>query len=86
MVKIRHLVPDNLFRPMLVAIQPAAKSALQRGRAALRHLAQAPEDTRKITAYVHLFEAATARLSVGAWKHHAYREVTLTERSLDPPA
>ena len=46
---------------------PAAKSALQRGRAALRHLAQAPEDTRlplmsepdrrKITAYVHLFRS-----------------------------
>jgi len=44
----------------------AAKSALQRGRAALRGLAQAPEDTRlplmsdsdrrKITAYVHLFQ------------------------------
>jgi RNA polymerase sigma-70 factor (ECF subfamily) len=43
----------------------AAKSALQRGRAALRRLAQAPEearlplisdsDRRKITAYVHLF-------------------------------
>jgi RNA polymerase sigma-70 factor (ECF subfamily) len=43
----------------------AAKSALQRGRAALRRLAQAPEDTRlplisdsdrqKITAYVQLF-------------------------------
>jgi RNA polymerase sigma-70 factor (ECF subfamily) len=43
----------------------AAKSALQRGCAALRRLAQAPEDTRlplisdpdrrKITAYVHLF-------------------------------
>ena len=43
----------------------AAKSALQRGRSALRALAQAPEDTRlplmsdsdrqKITAYVHLF-------------------------------
>jgi RNA polymerase sigma factor (sigma-70 family) len=43
----------------------AAKSALQRGRAALRRVAQAPEDTRlplmsdsdrrKITAYVHLF-------------------------------
>jgi RNA polymerase sigma-70 factor, ECF subfamily len=45
----------------------AAKSALQRGRAALRALAQAPEDTRlplmsaadrrKITAYVHLFRS-----------------------------
>jgi RNA polymerase sigma factor (sigma-70 family) len=44
----------------------AAKSALQRGRAALRRLAQAPEDIRlplmsdsdrrKITAYVHLFQ------------------------------
>jgi len=44
----------------------AAKSARQRGRAALRGLAQAPEDTRlplmsdsdrrKITAYVHLFQ------------------------------
>jgi RNA polymerase sigma-70 factor (ECF subfamily) len=43
----------------------AAKSALQRGRSALRRLAQSPEDTRlplmsdqdrqKITAYVHLF-------------------------------
>jgi RNA polymerase sigma factor (sigma-70 family) len=45
----------------------AAKSALQRGRAALRQLAQAPEDTRlplmsdsnrrKITTYVHLFQS-----------------------------
>ncbi len=45
----------------------AAKSALQRGRVALRRLAQAPEDTRlplmadadrrKITAYVHLFRS-----------------------------
>ena len=45
----------------------AAKSALQRGRAALRRLAQAPEDTlvplisdsdrRKITTYVHLFRS-----------------------------
>jgi RNA polymerase sigma factor (sigma-70 family) len=45
----------------------AAKSALQRGRAALRQLAQAPEDTRlplmpdsdrqKITTYVHLFRS-----------------------------
>jgi RNA polymerase sigma factor (sigma-70 family) len=45
----------------------AAKSALQRGRAALRRLAQAPEDIRlplmsdqdrqKITAYVHLFRS-----------------------------
>jgi RNA polymerase sigma factor (sigma-70 family) len=45
----------------------AAKSALQRGRVALRQLAQAPEDTRlplmsdsdrrKITAYVHLFQS-----------------------------
>lgn len=45
----------------------AAKSALQRGRTALRQLAQAPEDTRlplisdadrrKITAYVHLFRS-----------------------------
>jgi DNA-directed RNA polymerase specialized sigma24 family protein len=45
----------------------AAKSALQRGRVALRGLAQAPEDTRlplmsdsdrrKITAYVHLFQS-----------------------------
>jgi len=45
----------------------AAKSALQRGRAALRQLAQEPEDTRlplmsdadrrKITAYVHLFRS-----------------------------
>ena len=45
----------------------AAKSALQRGRAALRQLARAPEDTRlplmsdsdrrKITAYVHLFRS-----------------------------
>ena len=44
----------------------AAKSALQRGRAALRRLAQAPEDTRlplmsesdrrKLTSYVHLFQ------------------------------
>ena len=47
--------------------QAAAKSALQRGRAALRRLAQAPEDTRlplmsdsdrrKIIAYVHLFRS-----------------------------
>jgi len=47
--------------------QAAAKSALQRGRAGLRRLAQAPEDTRlplmsdpdrrKITAYVHLFRS-----------------------------
>ena len=46
---------------------PAAKSALQRGRAALRQLAQAPEDARlplmsdsdrrKITAFVHLFRS-----------------------------
>jgi RNA polymerase sigma factor (sigma-70 family) len=46
---------------------PAAKSALQRGRVALRRLAQAPEDTRlplmsdsdrrKITDYVHLFRS-----------------------------
>jgi RNA polymerase sigma factor (sigma-70 family) len=46
---------------------PAAKSALQRGRAALRLLAQQPEDVRlplisdsdrqKITAYVHLFRS-----------------------------
>src|SRR5580704_10433482 len=45
----------------------AAKSALQRGRAALRRLVQAPEDTRlplmsdsdrqKIAAYVHLFRS-----------------------------
>jgi RNA polymerase sigma-70 factor, ECF subfamily len=45
----------------------AAKSALQRGRAALRQLARAPEDTRlplmsdsdrrKIAAYVHLFQS-----------------------------
>jgi len=45
----------------------AAKSALQRGRAALRQFAQAPDDTRlplmsdsdrqKITAYVHLFRS-----------------------------
>lgn len=45
----------------------AAKSALQRGRAALRRLAQAPEgtrlplmsdsDRRKITSYVHLFQS-----------------------------
>ena len=45
----------------------AAKSALQRGRVALRQLAQAPEDTRlplmsdpdrrQITAYVHLFRS-----------------------------
>jgi RNA polymerase sigma factor (sigma-70 family) len=45
----------------------AAKSALQRGRAALRRLAQTPEDIRlplmadsdrrKITAYVHLFQS-----------------------------
>jgi RNA polymerase sigma-70 factor (ECF subfamily) len=45
---------------------PAAKSALQRGRVALRQLAQAPDDTRlplmsdsdrrKVTAYVHLFQ------------------------------
>lgn len=45
----------------------AAKSALQRGRAALRQLAQEPEDTRlplmsdsdrrKMTAYVHLFRS-----------------------------
>ena len=45
----------------------AAKSALQRGRAALRQLAQAPEDTRlplmsdpdrrKITTYVQLFQS-----------------------------
>jgi RNA polymerase sigma-70 factor (ECF subfamily) len=44
----------------------AAKSALQRGRAALRQLAQVPEDARlplmsdetrkKIAAYVHLFQ------------------------------
>jgi RNA polymerase sigma factor (sigma-70 family) len=44
---------------------PAAKSALQRGRAALRHLAQAPEgpalplmsdaERRRITSYVQLF-------------------------------
>jgi RNA polymerase sigma factor (sigma-70 family) len=44
----------------------AAKSALQRGRVALRQLAQAPEDTRlplmsdaarqKMAAYVHLFQ------------------------------
>jgi RNA polymerase sigma-70 factor, ECF subfamily len=47
--------------------QAAAKSALQRGRAALGRLAQAPEDSRlpfmseadrrKITAYVHLFRS-----------------------------
>jgi RNA polymerase sigma-70 factor (ECF subfamily) len=47
--------------------QAAAKSALQRGRAVLRRLAQTPEDTRlplmsdsdrrKITAYVHLFQS-----------------------------
>jgi RNA polymerase sigma-70 factor (ECF subfamily) len=47
--------------------QAAGKSALQRGRAALRLLARAPEDTalplmsdsdrRKITAYVHLFQS-----------------------------
>jgi RNA polymerase sigma factor (sigma-70 family) len=47
--------------------QPAAKSALQRGRAALRRLAQAPEDARlplmsdsdrrKISNYVHLFRS-----------------------------
>jgi RNA polymerase sigma factor (sigma-70 family) len=46
---------------------PAAKSALQRGRAALRRLAREPEDTRlplmsdpdrrKITAYVQLFRS-----------------------------
>jgi RNA polymerase sigma-70 factor (ECF subfamily) len=46
---------------------PAAKSALQRGRAALRRLARAPEDTQlplmsdsdrqRITAYVHLFRS-----------------------------
>jgi RNA polymerase sigma factor (sigma-70 family) len=46
---------------------PAAKSALQRGRVALRQLAQAPDDTRlplmsdsdrrKVTAYVHLFQS-----------------------------
>jgi RNA polymerase sigma factor (sigma-70 family) len=46
---------------------PAAKSALQRGRVALRQLAQAPEDARlplisdadrrKVTAYVHLFQS-----------------------------
>lgn len=45
---------------------PAAKSALQRGRSALRRLAQAPEDTRvplmsdsdrqRITTFVHLFQ------------------------------
>lgn len=45
----------------------AAKSALQRGRAALRRLAQAPEnigsalipdqDRRKVSAYVHLFRS-----------------------------
>lgn len=45
----------------------AAKSALQRGRTALRQLAQAPEDSRmplmsdadrrKMTAYVHLFRS-----------------------------
>jgi len=45
----------------------AAKSALQRGRAALRRLAQTPDDARlplmsdpdrrKITAYVHLFRS-----------------------------
>jgi RNA polymerase sigma factor (sigma-70 family) len=47
--------------------QAAAKSALQRGRAALRQFAQAPEDARlplmtdldrrKIAAYVHLFQS-----------------------------
>jgi RNA polymerase sigma factor (sigma-70 family) len=47
--------------------QAAAKSALQRGRAALRRLAQAPDgtrlplmsdsDRRKITSYVHLFRS-----------------------------
>jgi RNA polymerase sigma-70 factor (ECF subfamily) len=47
--------------------QAAAKSALQRGRVALRQLAQTPEDTRlplmsdsdrrKIAAYVHLFRS-----------------------------
>src|SRR3984957_12369321 len=47
--------------------QAAAKSALQRGRAALRRLAKAPEDSllplmsdsdrRMITAYVHLFRS-----------------------------
>jgi RNA polymerase sigma factor (sigma-70 family) len=47
--------------------EAAAKSALQRGRAALRRLSQAPEDARlplmsdsdrrKITAYVHLFRS-----------------------------
>jgi RNA polymerase sigma factor (sigma-70 family) len=47
--------------------QAAAKSALQRGRAALRRLAQAPEgirlplmsdsDRRKISDYVHLFQS-----------------------------
>src|SRR6202046_1436882 len=47
--------------------QAAAKSALQRGRAALRRLAHAPDDTRlplmsdsdrrKIAAYVHLFRS-----------------------------
>jgi hypothetical protein len=47
--------------------QAAAKSALQRGRSALRRLAQTPEDTRlplmsdsdrqKMTAYVHLFRS-----------------------------
>ncbi|WP_432721143.1 sigma-70 family RNA polymerase sigma factor [Jeongeupia wiesaeckerbachi] len=46
---------------------PAAKSALQRGRAALRQLAQAPDDARlpllsdsdrqKISAYVQLFQS-----------------------------
>jgi RNA polymerase sigma-70 factor (ECF subfamily) len=46
---------------------PAAKSALQRGRAALRQLAQAPDEARlplmsdadrqKISAYVHLFRS-----------------------------
>jgi RNA polymerase sigma factor (sigma-70 family) len=47
--------------------QAAAKSALQRGRAALRQFSQAPEDARlplmtdldrrKIAAYVHLFQS-----------------------------
>lgn len=67
------ILKDVLGHPVdeiagIAACSPAAaKSALQRGRAALRALAQAPADTRlplmsdserrKITAYVHLFRS-----------------------------